>query len=163
MTTSFFRSISACFVAALLCCAPAGAQDAPTGTALPQDGAVGADGPSSGRVSMTVGRGAMLISATGGRGVLTYEGQTYPFKLGGLGIGLLGITTVDAEGDVYNLARLEDFSGAYVQGGADYAAGNGEGILWLKNTKGVVLKLRSKTKGLSLAVGGEGLLIQVVK
>lgn len=156
MSTGFFRSIAAGVLAALLCCVFAGA-------VLAQDAPAGADGPSSGRVSMTVGRGAMIISATGGRGVLTFEGQTYSFKLGGLGIGLLGITTVDAEGDVYNLARLEDFSGAYIQGGADYAAGNGEGILWLKNTKGVVLKLRSKTKGLSLAVGGEGLLIQVVK
>ena len=163
MTTSIFRAIAACCVAALLCCAPALAQDVPTGTALPQDAPAGPDGPSVGRVTMSIGRGAMIISATGGTGVLTYDGQTHPFKLGGLGFGLLGITKVQAEGDVFNLARLEDFAGAYIQGGADWAAGDGEGILWLKNTKGVVLKLRSKTKGLSLAVGGEGLVIQMTR
>lgn len=150
MNKRVFKSIAACLVAALACCVFAGA-------------ALAQEGPASGTVTMTVGRGAMIISATGGRGVLTYDGQTHPFKLGGLGIGLLGITTVDAEGEVYNLTRLEDFAGAYVQGGADYAAGDGQGMLWLKNTKGVVLKLRSRTKGLSLAVGGEGLVIQMTR
>ncbi len=114
----------------------------------------------SGRVTMTVGRGAMIISATGGKGTLTYQGMQYPFKLGGLGLGLLGVTTVEAEGEVYNLNRVEDFTGAYVQGSADWAVGEGEGVLWLKNTKGVLLRLRSKTKGVSLAIGGEGLLFQ---
>ena len=70
------------------------------------------------------------------------------------------MTSVEAEGEVYNLDRVEDFTGAYVQGSFDWAAGEGEGVLWLKNTKGVLLRLRSKTKGVSLAVGGEGLLFQ---
>ncbi|MBI4806310.1 MAG: hypothetical protein HY795_13830 [Desulfovibrio sp.] len=121
----------------------------------------GARGDVSGHVTMRVGRGALLISATGGDGELTFEGQSHKFKLGGMGIGLVGFTTVDAEGDVFNLKKIEDFAGAYVQGGADYAAGDGQGVLWLKNTKGVVMKLRSKTKGVSLAVGGEGLLVQM--
>lgn len=135
------------FSALLLPCVPASAQEGrPTGE--------------SGRVTMTVGRGAMIISATGGKGTLTYQGQQYAFKLGGLGFGLLGVTSVEAEGEVYNLDRVEDFTGAYVQGSFDWAAGEGEGVLWLKNTKGVLLRLRSKTKGVSLAVGGEGLLFQ---
>jgi hypothetical protein len=121
----------------------------------------GTRGDVSGHVTMRVGRGALIISATGGDGELTFEGLSHKFKLGGMGIGLIGFTTVDAEGDVFNLKKIEDFPGAYVQGGADYAAGDGQGVLWLTNAKGVVMKLRSKTKGVSLAVGGEGLLVQM--
>lgn len=128
---------------------------------LPALAQEGTRGDVSGRVTMRVGRGALIISATGGDGELSYQGQSYKFKLGGMGIGLIGFTTVDAEGDVFNLKKIEDFAGAYVQGGADYAAGDGQGVLWLTNTKGVVMKLRSKTKGVSLAVGGEGLLVQM--
>lgn len=114
----------------------------------------------SGRVTMSVGRGAMLISVTGGSGKLMFQGMQYDFKLGGLGLGLIGVSKVDAEGEVYHLDRVEDFAGAYVQGSADWAAGDGEGVLWLKNTKGVLMRLRSKTRGVSLAIGGEGLVIQ---
>lgn len=128
------------------------------GPALAQDSL---DGGSPARVTMRMGRGAFLLSATGGSGELSFQGGTYPFKLGGMGIGLIGFSSVEAEGEVYNLNRVEDFPGAYVQGSADWAAGDGQGILWLKNTKGVVIKLRSKSKGVSLAVGGEGLVIQM--
>jgi len=117
----------------------------------------------SGRVTMTVGRGALIISATGGNGKLLFNGMQYDFKIGGIGLGLLGFSTVEAEGEVYNLHRVEDFAGAYAQGSVDWAAGSGEGMLWLKNSKGVGMRLRSKTKGVSLAFGGEGLLVQWVK
>ena len=116
---------------------------------------------SSGHVTMHIGRGAMLLSLTGGRGELSFQGQTYPFSLGGMGIGFLGFTKVDAQGEVYNMKSVADFPGAYVQGSADWAAGSGEGVLWLTNTKGVVIKLHSSSKGVSLAVGGEGLVVRM--
>jgi hypothetical protein len=116
---------------------------------------------SSGHVTMHIGRGAMLISVTGGRGVLTFQGREYPFSMGGMGFGLLGVTAVDAEGEVYNMKSVEDFPGAYAQGSADWTAGSGQGVLWLTNTKGVSMKLHSSTKGVSLAVGGEGLVIRM--
>lgn len=131
-----------------------------SGQALAQEGQPVGE---SGRVTMTVGRGAMLLSVTGGSGKLMFQGMQYDFKVGGIGIGLLGVTKVEAEGEVYYLERVEDFAGAYVQGSADWAAGDGQGVLWLKNTKGVLMRLRSKTKGVSLAIGGEGLLIQWAK
>ena len=115
----------------------------------------------AGQVSMRMGRGSMLLSITGGEGTLTFQGGQHPFRLGGLGIGLLGVTSVEAEGEVFGLNTLADFPGVYVQGEADYALGGGEGILWLRNTRGVTMRLRSRTKGVSLAVGGEGLVIQM--
>lgn len=121
----------------------------------------GAPTDASGHVTMTMGRGAFLISATGGDGELSFQGRTYRFKLGGMGLGLLGFTRVEAEGEIYNLSNIDDFPGTYFQGSYDWAAGSGEGVLWLKNTKGVFMKLRSKSKGVSLAVGGEGILVQM--
>jgi hypothetical protein len=44
-----------------------------------------------------------------GGGTLYYRGRAYPFKLGGLGIGGFGVSTLDATGSVYNLSRLQDF------------------------------------------------------
>jgi hypothetical protein len=126
-------------------------------SALAQQG----EAVSSGHVTMHIGRGAMLLSFTGGRGELSFQGQTYPFSLGGMGIGFLGFTKVDAQGEVYNLKSIADFPGAYAQGSADWAAGSGEGVLWLTNTKGVVIKLHSSSKGVSLAVGGEGLVVRM--
>ena len=46
-----------------------------------------------------------------GKGVLTYKGKTYPFKVEGLSVGELGITKAEATGNVYDLKKLEDFSG----------------------------------------------------
>jgi hypothetical protein len=149
------RSLSVLCFSALLAALSAFAAPAP---ALAQEGA-----PTdfSGRVTMTMGRGAFLISATGGNGELSFQGSTYRFKLGGMGLGLIGFTRVEAEGEVYELSNVGDFAGTYFQGSYDWAAGSGEGVLWLKNTKGVWMKLRSKTKGVSLAVGGEGLVVQM--
>lgn len=127
--------------------------------ALPA-GAQEGQAESAGTVRMRIGRGSMIVSITGGSGTLSFQGQDYPFKVGGLGLGLLGVSVVEAEGEVFQLKRVEDFAGSYVQGGADYAFGGGKGVLWLRNTKGVTMKLRSVTKGVSLSAAGEGLVIQ---
>ena len=64
-------------------------------------------------------------------------------------------------GKVYNLTRVEDFSGAYVQLKSGYTGTEGKGEIWLKNTKGVEIWLRSKTKGLELTAEAEGVIISL--
>ena len=59
---------------------------------------------------------AYIGNAGGGSGTLTYQGQTYPFRIAGLGVGGIGVSTVDAEGEVYDLKRLAEFPGAYAAG-----------------------------------------------
>lgn len=54
---------------------------------------------------------AYIGSAGGGDGTLNYQGQVYPFKIGGLGIGGIGASTLDAEGEVYKLNSLAAFAG----------------------------------------------------
>lgn len=126
-------------------------------------GEVRAEGPGRpvGHVTLEAGQGGFILSATGGKGTLTFKGRTYAFKVGGLGVGELGVSKIRAVGEVYRLRRVEDFPGGYFQARAGYAAGSGRGVQWLENANGVVLKLRSTTKGLSLNLGADGLRIEM--
>jgi hypothetical protein len=114
----------------------------------------------SGRASLEFGQGGFILSASGGKGVLTYKGRRYPFAVGSVGFGGIGVSKVAAVGEVYDLNRLEDFAGAYGQARAGYAMGSGKGVQWLQNTNGVVIKLRTVTKGVSLDLGADGLVIK---
>jgi hypothetical protein len=113
------------------------------------------------RVTMEIGKGGFVLSAAGGRGVLTFQGRKYAFKVGGLGVGGFGVAKINAVGEVYNLRHVEDFPGAFFQAEAGYAIGEGKGVQWLANSNGVKLKLRSTTKGVTLNLGADGLVIEM--
>jgi len=114
----------------------------------------------SGRVTLEFGQGGFILSTSGGKGVLTYKGRRFPFAVGSVGFGGIGVSKVTAVGEVYDLGRLEDFAGAYGQARASYAMGSGKGVQWLQNGAGVVIKLRTVTKGVSLDLGADGLVIK---
>lgn len=104
---------------------------------------------------------AFLYSGNVGGGTLTYQGKQYPFTIGGLGIGGIGASRIEATGEVYNLERLEDFSGAYVQARYGLAAGEkSAGELWLENARGVGLRLDARREGLALSLGGDAIYIK---
>lgn len=150
----FIRLLCLALLACSLLAAPALAQgEQPAG---PSGKAIG-----DGTVTFTFGQGGFILSASGGNGVLTYKGKKHVFKIGSLGVGGFGVSKVVAEGEVYNLKKLEDFPGAYFQARMGYAAGDGKGQMWLENSNGVVLKLRAKTKGLALNLGADGMLVEM--
>ena len=102
-------------------------------------------------------RVAFMISGNAGGGVLHYRGKDYPFSIGGLGVGGIGVSKLKASGQVYNMTDRANFAGVYSQlrSGitvADQGAGN---KLWLKNGDGVVLKLEGKSQGLALSLGAD--------
>jgi hypothetical protein len=103
---------------------------------------------------------AWIGSGTLGKGTLTYQGRSYPFRIGGLGFGGFGVAAIDAHGTVYNMPDLASFAGTYGNAriGAT-AADKGKGRLWLKNTDGVVMKLWTEMKGLALTGGVDGIVI----
>jgi hypothetical protein len=114
----------------------------------------------SGTVLIKQYQAAWIGSGTLGKGTLTYEGRSHPFRIGGLGFGGFGVAAIDAHGTVYNLPDLASFAGTYGNAriGAT-AADKGKGRLWLKNTNGVVLKLWTEMKGLALTGGVDGIVI----
>jgi hypothetical protein len=116
----------------------------------------------SGSVNIHQVQIAFIGSGTTGGGTLYFRGRAYPFKLGGLGIGGIGISTIDAVGTVYNLYRLEDFNGVYGQAQTGFAIGEqGKGQMWLQNSHGVYLKLQTKRQGLALSLGAGGMAVQL--
>ena len=115
-----------------------------------------------GTVEMEQVQAAFIGSGGGGSGRLNYHGQTYPFAVGGLGIGGIGASTINAEGEIYGLNRLGDFPGPYAQGRYGIVVGNASaGDLWLKNDKGVVMHLKAKRTGLMLSLGGDAVIISM--
>ena len=63
----------------------------------------GATDPSlhlSGTVDIDQTRVSFLVSGSGGGGVLHFQGKDYPFSIGGLGIGGIGVTKLLATGSV---------------------------------------------------------------
>jgi hypothetical protein len=128
-----------------------------------QSGSISLQGkPLSGYVRMTQVQAAYLGSGSAGNGVLRYQGSSYPFSVGGLGVGGIGISKIEARGEVYGLQRLRDFPGAYVQGRYGFAVGNtSAGDLWLQNGNGVIMRLVAKRQGLMLSLGGDAVVIQM--
>ena len=70
----------------------------------------------SGSVRISQVQIAFLVSGNVGGGTLTFKGRDYDFSIGGLGYGGFGAQKIEARGDVFNLERVEDFEGPYVQG-----------------------------------------------
>jgi hypothetical protein len=48
------------------------------------------------------------LGQAGGKGTLTFQGQTYPFEIAGLGGGI-GISKLDARREAYNLTSISEF------------------------------------------------------
>lgn len=116
----------------------------------------------SGSVTISQVQVAFIGSGAVGGGTLHYRGRSYPFKVGGLGIGGIGISRLDATGSVFNLRRLEDFNGVYGQARTGWAIGqHGKGEMWLQNANGVYLRLTARRRGLSLTLGADGMLVQL--
>jgi len=115
-----------------------------------------------GTIDMQEVQVAYLASGGGGHGTLFYQGNSYPFTIGGLGLGGIGASTISASGEVYKLNSLVQFPGAYAQGRYGFAIGDRSGgDLWLQNEAGVILHLKAKREGLMLSLGGDAIVISM--
>ena len=114
----------------------------------------------SATVTISQTRVGFLVSAHAGGGTLHYQGNDYRFSMGGLGIGGIGITKLEATGTVYNMPDRSQFAGVYSQMRTGITVGDqGNGRLWLKNGNGVVLRLQGASKGIGLSLGADAVTI----
>ena len=97
------------------------------------------------------------------KGDLVYKGTTYKIKIEGLSIVDVGITKATAVGKVTNLKNLDDISGHYIAGDIGATAVKGVAVTKLKNDKGVVIELKSETKGADFKLATEGLKLKLEK
>jgi hypothetical protein len=113
-----------------------------------------------GTISMTE---IMAAGAEGGRGTLTFQGRSYPFKLAGGVTGGGGAANTQAYGEVYSLHNISDFKGLYTQNsGGSGLVTSGASDLWLRNAAGVVLHLKGTQEGVTLSLGREEILIEML-
>ena len=104
-------------------------------------------------------RASFIGSAGYAKGVLRYQGKTYKFRAAGLGAGGFGISKSKVSGTAYNIRNADDFTGTYVnfRSGVTLADESMGKANWIKNEKGVALKVRSETKGLQLNLGADAI------
>lgn len=118
--------------------------------------------PPSGFVTIDEYELAYIFNGQMGGGKLDFQGNTYKFKLGGVGIGGIGASHITASGEVYNLNEVWQFPGTYGQASVGYSVTNqGQGHLWLQNANGVVLHLTTSQQGLGLTAGADGIVINM--
>ena len=98
-------------------------------------------------LKLSEGQVAVGIGWSWGKGVLTYKGKDYPFKVDGLSVGDVGVTKADAVGKVYNLKKMSDFNGTYTSAAAQGTLGGGAGVSTMKNQNGVVIDLNRRPRG----------------
>ena len=140
------RMVGIAAVAALgLCVAVAGAEDKKPNATLRLSGG-----------SIAAGVGVAWSSGT-----LAYKGKRYPVEVTGLTVGDVGITKIEASGDVYGLRKLSDFDGNYTAAAVGATVAGGAGAAVMKNQNGVTVELVSTTQGVKITVGGAGVSMKI--
>lgn len=96
-----------------------------------------------------------------GDGTLKFQGKEVKFKVRGLDVAAVGISRVNATGDVFNLTNVADLAGTYTQAGAGIAIAGGVKGMLARNQKGVVIDLRAVQQGVQLNLGVGGFTIEL--
>lgn len=114
----------------------------------------------SGSVEIEQVQVAFIGSANVGGGTLSFQGKSYRFSVGGLGVGGYGMSKMQATGDVFDMKDISQFPGAYGQARSGITVGeSGSSQLWLQNPNGVLISLRAKRTGFALSLGADAVYI----
>jgi hypothetical protein len=113
----------------------------------------------TGTVRLHVVKAGFIVGVGGGSGVLHFQGHSYPLRLGGIGIGSLGVAAVDLSGTASNLRRPSDIAGTYGAAGAGATFVGGGQVATLQNEHGVVLRVSGPQVGFQVTLGLGGLTI----
>jgi hypothetical protein len=116
--------------------------------------------PPSGTVSLTE---TFVVAVGEGKGTLSYQGRTYPFRLvGGIVGPAFALSQLNVAGEVYRLNKVGDFAGAYAQrSGPPGLQQSATGDLWLQNGNGVVMHLTGQSQGASLSLGRDEIYVEM--
>jgi len=123
--------------------------------------ALAAEGMPDATIEFSGGSAAAVVGVKWGSGTLHYQGKDYPFHLSGVGLLDIGGSEVKATGEVYHLAKVDDFTGDYGAVAAGATADRGEVKGSMQNQHGVVIRLHSTTKGAELEAAVQGVSIKL--
>jgi hypothetical protein len=107
-------------------------------------------------VKMTGGLVAVGMGYGWGHGTISYQGTDQTFCVHGLSLGEVAAASLKAEGLVFNLNSLKDFSGRYYAVSVGVALAHGESAAMLKNERGVMMQLETKVRGLRFNIAASG-------
>jgi hypothetical protein len=115
----------------------------------------------TGTVRLHIVKVGFIVGVGGGSGTLIYHGHRYPLRVSGIGIGSLGVASVDLIGSASNLHSPADIAGTYGAAGAGAAFVGGAQVATLQNEKGVVLTLRGMQVGFQVSLGLAGMTLSM--
>jgi hypothetical protein len=125
------------------------------------EGSTAVSGAPDATVELSGGAVAAGIGYQWGHGDIVYEGQKHRFSLSGLSIVDVGVANFTASGLVYNLHSLQDLEGNYVAATAGMTVAGGGEADYLRNEKGVVIKLLATSKGLRFNLSANGVKVKL--
>jgi hypothetical protein len=115
-----------------------------------------------GNIRVTVVKAGLIAGTGAGRGVLTYRGRDYPFRVYGLSLGVTaGASVMRLTGRVAGLRDVKEFSGTYDAVGGGGAWIGGLGGAQLSNGKGVVITLQGVEAGMEFAANRSAIRISL--
>ena len=128
------------------------------GFALFVSGATLAETPKkpSGTVSINETQIAFIVGGSFGKGELKFQGKKHDFKINGISAGAnFGASKI------YDLKKLADFPGTYVQLEGAITLAGGVGGTVLKNQNGVIMRLQSTSQGLQFNLSSSGVTVKM--
>ena len=149
------RLASSLLVLAALTAGLAGLQQAQA-----QPAATAARAPDA-TLSLEGGAVAAGVGYVWGSGTLDFGGAPHKVKMSGLSIVDVGAAKISASGAVYHLKTISDFDGTYTTFAAGATVAGGGGVAYLRNQKGVVIRLDSTTEGLRFNLSASGVTLKV--
>jgi len=115
----------------------------------------------TGAVRFRVGSAGFIIGVGGGSGTLTFHGKTYPLRVSGVSLGMIGVSSADLVGRARNLRRASAIAGSYTAVRAGLAIAGGASTARMQNANGVVLEVRGTKVGFSASLDLSGLTISM--
>jgi hypothetical protein len=116
----------------------------------------------TGYLRVSFAKAGVVVGAGGGRGILTYRGRDYPFRVSGLSLGItVGASAMRLTGRATNIRELSDFEGIYEAVGGGAALIGGIGGIQLTNAKGVTITLQGAKAGMEFAANLSGIRISL--
>ena len=118
----------------------------------------------NGTVQLELYKAGFIVGGSGGKGTLKLAGKSYPLEIGGVSLGAtIGFSKAELIGEVLNIKQPSDIEGVYTAGQAGVAVAGGAKVAELKNSKGVVMKVKGKQIGLEFSLDLSGMEITLKK
>jgi len=134
-----------------------------TGTAALASGSMLAPAEAAtGQISLRILSAGFIFGASGGSGVLVFQGKQYPLSIGGISAGAtIGASGTDLVGTASHMRTPADISGVYSAIGAGLSVAGGRSAAQLSNANGVVLRLRGRQVGFMFSLDLSGMVISL--